>query len=446
MTVSNFSWTDKTSVRWFIFLPTGHEGPYSLESLQSRSLKGNLSPFIKIWAEGLEKPLTLKEVIALHEEPVALPEFKLPPLPEDEVITLPLDTVDKQKQKNKSVLLISLSLSAMVFIGLYQWISGQEHFKIRRYPKMSLDLHQRILGEFTFEGWNKKIFFKEYVPTDLSSIWLVTSGYQSCEVEADFNSIKDKLISLRDESVSFKTRGNLSGHVVEFSKFSFTDGTRVIPGMYEMDIHAKNCRWDSILPSLANIFSPPDSQYVARTRVILFDQGPVAFNKLLESLLRKKIEEEAKVQNLEESFWTGLQEKLLTLNAIVLRVEQHFLDTLTQTPQSFDKKLKPSIETYTNYYGSFLSSFVIKNEEEFKQLLGSELKGISQKRNYELMLKMTAKKIGLESMTIIEEMQTMKSPKPAQLTVFEAKIKKNFAALKEEINQKLIQISEDRSK
>jgi hypothetical protein len=56
MTLSNFAWTDKTSVKWFIMLPTGHEGPYSLLSLMKRKM----SPEVKVWAEGLPEAILFK--------------------------------------------------------------------------------------------------------------------------------------------------------------------------------------------------------------------------------------------------------------------------------------------------------------------------------------------------------------------------------------------------
>jgi hypothetical protein len=88
MTLSNFDWTDKASIRWFILLPTGHEGPYSLDDLHRRKI----SPEARIWAEGLPEPIRFKyawEQSELDETPAAsileIDEIPpLPPLPEDD--------------------------------------------------------------------------------------------------------------------------------------------------------------------------------------------------------------------------------------------------------------------------------------------------------------------------------------------------------------------------
>src|SRR6478752_3066366 len=88
MTLSNFDWTDKTSVKWFIMLPTGHEGPYSLEALQKRKT----SHEIKIWAEGLQSPVTLKAALekstTIPDPIVEEPEDDLPPpIPVEELLS-----------------------------------------------------------------------------------------------------------------------------------------------------------------------------------------------------------------------------------------------------------------------------------------------------------------------------------------------------------------------
>ena len=66
-------------------LRTGHEGPYSLESLIQRKI----APEMKVWAEGLSAPVTLKvavenscKIIQVVSEEDEIPP--LPPLPQKE--------------------------------------------------------------------------------------------------------------------------------------------------------------------------------------------------------------------------------------------------------------------------------------------------------------------------------------------------------------------------
>lgn len=493
MTLSNFDWTDKTSVRWFILLPTGHEGPYDLISVRQRCQQGQIGRDVQVWAEGLKQPVTLNHALLQSEsttaytpsaesipksnsraerqtvpDPVRLSrahelaekmseEAEIPPLPGEQIppvprfqatvepyaqVTAPITEKTGQQKKPFPFILSGLLFFSLLFsFFIYQWIKGEENFEIRRYPKMSMEVHQRILKEFSFKGWNERIFFREYVPVDLSYIWLVTSSFQKCEVEASFQSIPGKMISVKDEPVAFKTRGILDDHVVEFSSFDFRSGNKIVPGMYELDVKAGNCEWDTTASGIANIFRPVEKEYMARMKVVLFPKGPIEYNSVLSVLLKKKEEKVLREQGREQLFWQDLQQKFQTLLAISLQIEQHLIDLLETDPKLFRQNLVPAIDIYTKKFGNFLTNFVVSNESYFDQL--GDLKERSKKRNYEVMVNSTSKRIGHESMKLIEDLQKIKKPTKAQLNTFQVRLKKTYAGLKEEINQKIILISED---
>lgn len=452
MTLSNFDWTDKTSIRWFIMLPTGHEGPYTLNALV---LKGT-SPEIMIWAEGLSSPVRLKVALQHAQMSVAAPledddelPPPLPPLPTEDEMDGELPELPGKKTLSSTQKIggAVIGFLALFGFGLAQWVQTQEEFSIRRSEKMSPQLFSRIKNDFKFSGWNKRLFFKEYVSSDMSHIWLVTSGFQNCQVDAQFKSLKGKLLSNDDdEVVSFKTSGELTNHVVEFTNLDFSSGTKVVPGLYEMDLKAHDCSWDGIVPMLANTFKSPEESYVTRMKVVLFHQGPAEFNQVLDKLIRKKIDIQLKSQNQEELFWQDVQQKLQTLLAISLQIEQQMLDFLEKDPAAFQKNLKPFVDEYTKKFGHFLTGFVVANEEYFKTLDTSALTKVSIKKSYELIVRTTAKNVGFEAMRFIEELQKLKKPSKKDLLAIEARVKKKFEEQKDIINHKIIQVSEDRSK
>ncbi len=444
----NFEWTDKDSVKWFILMPGGHEGPYSLNKLITLCERKKISQEVKIWSEGLTETISLKKVLELgHESPnIEIVSEKLetidelPPIPETEEIFPPEMPTNKAQSQFQRWEVKFLILLLITIVGVFLFFK-KDQFSIPRLSKMSLEIHEKILKENIFEGWSKNIFFREYLPLDHSHIWLITSGYQRCEVEASFNSIFDKLLTFKEERISFKTKGSLSGHVIEFSSFDFIQGNKIVPGLYEMDIKATNCSWDGLKPKLMNFFREPEKEYIARTKVILFSKGPVEYNLALENLIRKKLEIKERTKSQEALFWQDLTQKFQTLEAISLQIEQHFLDFLDQGPKFFKRNSKSMVEVYSKKFGSFLTSFVVENENYFKSIDDA---GSSRKRNYELMVRLTSKKIGLESMKLIEEFLAVKKElKKKDLTSFEKNVRKRFSDLKREINQKLIQISED---
>src|SRR5690606_36508373 len=74
-----------------------------------------------------------------------------------------------------------------------------------------------------------------------------------------------------------------------------------------------------------------------------------------------------------------------------------------------------------------------------------EIKGISARRNYENEIAESARMIGHSSMKIIEDFQKLRNPRRVQLNDFEERVKKEFSEIKNKINQKTIQVSDDRS-
>ncbi len=468
MTLSNFDWTDKNSVKWFIMHPTGHLGPYSLNALIHFLSKGQIQEDVNVWAEGLIDPISLRTAIDGKPEepgppgaipgPTAEEEFEipppLPPLPsddEDPAFAPPPDLTDgtppPERTRNLYPYVFGSVVTLVVVLFTFsEIISSREKIVIRRYPKMTPALHQQISKDLRFDGWDKKLFFKEYASPDLSHVWLVTAGFQRCELEAEFTSQPGKLLAMKDESISFKSRAKLEGHVAEFSRFDFTAGNKLRPGLYTMNLTASQCEWDGFVPKLANWLRSPDRSYRAKMNVILFSRGAKEFNQILSNLIRKKVDAEALNQNKEEAFWQDLQQKLQTLLAISMQIEQLFLD-FVEDQNASPKALKPLVDTYTKRYGHSLTSFVVSNEAWFKEMDVSSMKDPSRKRNYEIVIRMTTKNIGFEAMRIIEGLQGIKAqPGPVEVKKLSARVRQAFSELKKQINQKIIQISEDRSR
>jgi hypothetical protein len=340
---------------------------------------------------------------------------------------------------------ISFIALMLLFWGAREWMGSQSKFQLKRPSGMPPAVFQKITGDFSFEGWDKRIFFKEYVSADMSHLWLVTSGFQKCEVEASFHSLPGKLLATEDRSIVFKTRSSLKGHVAEFTSFEFSEGNKIIPGMYEMDLKAQHCTWDGLAAKIGNFFRSPEENYVTRMKVVLYHKGSVEFNSVLEKLIRKKLEFELKNQNQEELFWQDLHQKLQTLLAITLQIEQLFLDFSAAPVSGFSSNLKKMIDKYTRNYGRFLTEFVIANEKYFDDLEKDGLVDMKKKRGHEATVKVTAKTIGFESMRIIEELQQIKKPNQKILADMSQKVKKKFELLKSVLNKKIIQLTEDRA-
>ncbi|MES2529225.1 MAG: DUF4339 domain-containing protein [Bdellovibrionota bacterium] len=462
--MNDTDWTDKKTPLWFIMLPTGHEGPYSLEVLEKRLADRKLPPSVQVWREGLPVAISLTDVLNEIETPsVDIVEDEdipppLPPLPiedeeEDSPIEMPeislMDSYEEPKRKKLALpvpVIVGSFIALLLIFGLYQWVKDQEVFTIRRYPKMTLEMHKKIETELQFEGFDKKIFFREFASPDLTHIWLVTTGFQRCDVETVFRSVKDRLLTMADEEVEMVSRGKLSGHVTELNVFEFRKGSKIIPGLYEMDVKAIRCEWDGVMARLRNIFSQPEQEYSATTRVVLYPRGAEEFQDILAKLLKKKEDLKLQTKNQKDLFWDDLQMKYQTLHAMTMQIEQHFLDFLDKGAREYKPRLTVMTTQYTRKFGQALTEFVVENEGYFAALEATEIRPMLVEKDYEGVVKMSCKQLGLESMKVIEKLQTMKKPTDKDLKALRPQVLRSFEQLKAKFNQLLIGVTEDRSK
>lgn len=452
----NDNWTDKKAPLWFIMLPTGHEGPYSLEELEGKLEANKLRQDIQVWREGLPVAISLRDVLDEIDSPEEDLPPPLPPLPVedgpgDELPEIPLyeNAADEETASPRRRLPVSLAIAGALLLilgfGGYQWLKEHEKFEIRRYPKMTLELHKKIMKDLKFEGFDKKIFFHEYASPDLTHIWLVTTGHQRCDVDVVFRSVKDRLLTMGDEEVEFTSRGKLDGHVTELNAFEFRKGSRIIPGLYEMDVKASRCEWDGAAARLRNLFNPPESEYTATTRVVLYPRGPDEFQEVLSQLLNKKEEIRKQTEGQQQLFWEDLQMKFQTLHAMALQIEQHFLDFLDQGQRNFLTRRKVMIDQYTKKFGNALTEFVVSNEGYFDSLRETDLRPLLLKKDYEGLVRTNSKQVGMESMKVIEKLQSLKKPTASQLKSIRSEILKNFERLKSNLTKVLLDVTADRS-
>ncbi|MFA5582968.1 MAG: DUF4339 domain-containing protein [Bacteriovoracaceae bacterium] len=484
--MKNFLWTDMSSEKWYVIYAEGHEGPYSLQYLESKIAEGLFNLQTKVWAEGLAVEMTLEAVLTLATPPKRKPTPPtedlppLPPLPQDEEIkpvekkkdyrpinlnfdespeNEQLEEADSNDEEEEEVLEIKtrpsrklrgfiLILFVFILLGSAVFYYVQDRARdisIYRPQGMSLKVADKINENLEFQGWNAPLFFKEFIADDYNTLWLASSSFHKCEVSAHFKSQKDKLLSLSDEEVEFAGEGILKKHLTEFKKFNFVAGKKIVPGMYDMTIEARNCEWGSIVSRIMNFNKQPQATYSTTMTVILYPNGVQEFRDLLDRVVRKKLEKAIKEQNQIEMFWQGIQERLQTLLAVSLQIEQHFIDFIKKDARKFNSNLPPMIKQYTEQFGQFLTNFVVSSSESFKDVNLPEIKGISARRNYEKEIAESARMIGHSSMKIIEDFQKMRNPRRVQLNDFEERVKKEFSEIKNKINQKIIQVSDDRS-
>lgn len=448
--MSNFDWTDKNSVRWFLLLPSGHEGPYSLGQLVKFVDENRIKSSQLIWAEGLRESVS---VIDSHKRSqrsqpdLHLTEFTPPPIPyEDESPPpFPLEVphpVEHRRGGNKKIWYsIIFGISGLMMFLFFR----QPEISIRKLPKMSLKVFQRIKGNHSFEGWNHPLFFREYISEDHSKIWLVTSAFSSCRVEALFSSVLDRTLDPQSSKIVFKSSGILKSHVVELSQFDFLQGNKLIPGLYEVDIKTSDCKWDGIQAKIYHFFKGPPDDYMARTKMVLYANGALEFHKVMSKILKHKIEQDFKNKAFQDSVWLDMQQNFQTLLALTLQIEQLFLDYVDQKSKPPISSLNKLKDHYARQYGAFLTTFVIKNDEFFRN--NKDKINVQELGHYADKFRLSAKEIGFQSMKILEGFESPEKSKSLRDKArLNQKIKGIFRKIKDDLDQKSLELSQAQAK
>ncbi len=453
MKLSNFDWTDKSSIRWFIIRKEGHEGPYDFFYLEELSKNKKKSQNLRIWAEGLEGPIDFFDALnhfkkcndlkRIEDLKVSNLNLNIPlakPIePKEEVLVVPpsIDSILKEGQnENKRIKIpyVRLFLLFVVF-AIYLGLHFNQKFYFSRPPKMSVSLHKEILKEFQFEGWNKFPEFKGYIAPDYSEIWLITSGFQTCDVNLSFNSNNGQLLSMSDENVAFKSKGKLINHVLKINQFEFLEGQKIIPGVYNLEILSDRCDWSNFWASIANFFQKPKNKIKSNIKLTLFTQGEMAFHKAMGDLIQKKISREKKRQKLESLFWQDLLLKYQTLQAITLQIQERFEGYVIRTESPTLKNISDLKRVYSLNESYFLTKFVSESENYFKK---QKVISLIEKDKIENEFRLFAKKIGEISMTFLESLNEKQSK---SIDSISKKMKIDFKYLNDSMLKKINELT-----
>lgn len=457
MTLSNFNQTDKQVQQWFLLLPDGHEGPYSIEQLEQK-LKEGLSPDCKVWKQGSEESILIKDLLASDDE-MGPPD--LPPLPfeinDDLPPDLPVEVEEAEfipeapiVPKKSTTVLVRLVLGATIllslFVGIQYFLESPESVSWSRPQKMTIETQNLLTEKAVLKDWKQDLFFYEGTSPDYSRFWLVTPQFYNCDIEAQFVAEEQDILSLEPiKKISFRSKTRLENHVAEFDKFEFEDWPKLVPGFYKMNLTAKNCEWNSLRSKLANIFNKAPEKVELSYRIGITSQKVEFLSIALKKLAEEKFRMEQRKKLAADQFWQDVQQKYQTLLAVSLQVEQLFLDFVNSNNE-WKSSLKLMVDKYTRTFGSLLTNFVVSNEEDFKKLREDKVKDLSVKTAYESRIRGAAKGMGLKSMTLIEEWQKLSSKdarsKKAQNL---KKVKDTFSAIKKDIENKIIDVTEEQA-
>jgi hypothetical protein len=408
---------------WFIIRSDAHEGPFSFDELINKFELHHLTLNDEVWARGWPEALSfekLKSLYDLQNNKTKLPEEEvvivMPP-PESEVEefeephknendgTPSVQEAEAYNSKSRS--LIYVIALCMVFIGIGLFYISRPQKSLSRPQNLDLQAYRKMRSLFDQQTRSLPIPHVA-ISADYKKIWLLDKSNQSCTYFANFFSAADK--NLSEKQISFSSEYKTQSHWIVFERFDFKEGQRLIPGTYEVSLQRQDCE----LKGIQKLYNQVHEPFFFSFSSDLFYGKPEDLMKRLKEI---EIKNQKKSQQLMEDsiqYWREITEKLRTLKALSQQIEIDF-KVLLNREMTWPNRVKRVVDAYTVRYGSFLSSFVDANEEDFNKISEKDVPLKIELMGRGPLITTLAKRIGFVSMELIEKLNAKDVPSRPEL-------------------------------
>lgn len=420
---------------WYVIHDQGHIGPLSFQEL----VKSKVPATTRIWARGWPVPLAF-EVIRTAYRTNASPgaPLSLPPLPEAEVAPPPVPRASAAGERRVEIEVLPKSRrssrwKALLVLPLFVAGGGVWWFtrppKLLRPEGLPLPAYRDIRAGFRQSAVPMPVR-KLGMATDFTRLWLADRSRQTCSYDIALSSAPDK--NLSGEKAAFQSEATLEDHWVEFSKWTFTAGQKLWPGIYQLSLHRIECRPEG----LRALWERTDPDLSIAFEVEIFTGQRKDLLSALAELAKRKRRDQHLAREALVSSWRDVEEKCRTLSAISLQIQQGF-ETLLDKKVPWNNRLKAAVERYTLRFGGFLTDFTIRNEEDFNRIGTQEVLDKVTLMEKGPVITNFAKRIGFVSMELIEWVQKGTPKRPdleAHLRTLSAELEKVRVGLEDEAN------------
>ena len=389
---------------WFIIKDGAHEGPYALSQLELKSSHGDMLADAPIWARGWPAPLPLSSVLMAYqknEEVAPSIVATSEPIVEAQVTPTEMAQEPVQIELPKKVRWPYILAGFVLLLGW--WVSTQLKMQTELVRPADVTLERFRELKSMFEKFTEAVPLPHVtIASDYSKIWLVDRSNQQCTFEGSFYSSADQ--NLSGGSIHFQVFGVSAQHWVLFDRLNFVEGQKLIPGRYRMNIERRDCQAKGVL----SFWQKADQDLRLAHEVDIYLGDPLELGQRLKELAQKKLQESKQSLLKNRQAWRDIEEKLRTLSAISLQIEQNFQELLNRK-FPWDARLKRVIDLYTLRFGGFLTNFMVQNDADFNLLATQDLPQKVDIMGRQSMINTFGKRLGFVSMSLIEKLQKDKS-------------------------------------
>lgn len=388
---------------WFIIKDGAHEGPYALSQLELKSNEGSLAADAPIWARGWPAPLPLNSVLIAYQNnhqamPVEEPNTLVSESPVDVSLSGP---VAAKKASDYQFRWRYILIGFVLLLGW--WVSTQVKVQTELVRPADVTLKRFRELKSLFDRYHGPVPLPHVtIASDYSKIWLIDRSNQQCTFEGSFYSSAEQ--NLSGGAIHFQVFGVSAQHWVMFERLNFIEGQKLIPGRYRMNVERRDCQPQGI----DSLWQKPDQNLRLAHEVDIYLGDPAELGQRLNELAQKKLQESKQSLLKNRQAWRDIEEKLRTLSAISLQIEQNFQELLNRK-YPWDARLKRVIDLYTVRFGGFLTNFMVQNDADFNLLAAQELPQKVDIMGRQSMINTFGKRLGFISMSLIEKLQKDKA-------------------------------------
>jgi hypothetical protein len=223
---------------------------------------------------------------------------------------------------------------------------------------------------------------------DFKKIWVGTNYPGTLKLELSFKSEPEKVLSIHP--IQFKVETYLNEHISEVKDLRFLKGEKIIPGFYTVEIRVLEnymSFWEKIFSQSIRI----DKKKTYKSHILLMANSKKQFLTDLKKF--KKAESMS-----DYTFLTDIKQKYHTLIVISKNLSKKIAQLKDfKSPAQLNQSVEHFTELYRKDFGSFFTSFVVENDQKFKELTQSSTQIKTKIVAHYSWLSRIAKKLGIIS-------------------------------------------------
>ncbi|MBP9674197.1 MAG: DUF4339 domain-containing protein [Bacteriovoracaceae bacterium] len=300
-------------------------------------------------------PVVVKKDWDIREEDVFLDQVPLKkvelpePKIEQEKEAVEVSPAVKPHQTSRHQIPLLLFFILLLSALLYQ--KSQEKFK--SFSGMRLNDYEKLL-QTTQIPLEKGVNFSYGFSKDQKTLWLTSNLPIKAKVWLVLESIYGKTIQFED--VTIQTTGHYENHRAEFKNFTFTRGTKFIPGFYQVKLYAQKIPsqgFEGVIEKLFGQQQKTMNLYEHKGEVLYTTNSPDIFLQKLQKLISLR-------EKLEKKYLDEINIKYQTLSVFAKNLTDLQLKTLQIKGRK--KATRYFEKNYRNEFSPFLTSFIKENE------------------------------------------------------------------------------------